>query len=900
MTYASVNARLQEAIQQGGYETLEEAFYHFRDKNGNQLKTDDGPLTEEEKKFKTGIRMRDPSGEGYTTLLHGEDYEFEKGYMLSYLRPLKAIIEQYDGELTLEGSDGKQFLMKNVMGGITTREMDDAEIERQRQNRAEAQPAGPESTVESDPAEVPVSAETLRAAQEIFDEYAVRAGYASLEEAFSHFRDADGKPFKRRDHSDNEAEAEFNEKIIDTDGSHVEKGSPLYEDAKDEYLSTLRPLLNALYSDTGDHEISLTDKDGKSHSIRQFMGQYVSDYTPQATAEDIFGAEPLRTDAEYLRADRFAGGLAAQGVHEVLDQAEVYVLSDNGDGTVGKASLHETIERLADDNPGSDRERKIREALDAILREQRLFVRDHNTGSISCVGPDPDNPGKIRASAMEGIAPKAPEAPAGWKIALHKFLPFLFCDTVGNYLKAVQTYEAESAFPRRAGDFNARYQREEAERKEAEKNERIRRREQEPKMRKGVEASNAEVGRLFDRRAEEIGKMKSIPEEKRTAEQKLAIEKFGDGVGKAGSVQDKLAALARTDPARIRKQRLLREAADEFTNGGRDQEKVRQLENVTSKLGGVDALADAIPGDDVPSMTRTKEFLKTVADFVNTDAPSYDVNRAFRDACSENVWLAHREFNGFGAEEGVNVSGTTPKLAGLRVGAADLGLRAEATRRLADYAAGKLEATDLDRAGAHMGSSVMSDAIKDYCARCAGMEGTGEIGSYPDFVKDRSSEKLDGLSEANEEGRFLAGNTYPQTQHVSFDAAEKGATAYSRLQYGADRNELTAEDAQRLAARCVVDSMAKLPGWPENADPRIAADNLAKNEEFKRIAGDNPWEIAGKVKDGSFLKDAAQVFGNAGPSQQKAPNGPEMQQSAQKTVQQPAAPKQHSPSGVGM
>jgi hypothetical protein len=881
MTYASVYLKLTEAIQRGGYDTLAEAFYHFRDKNGNPLQTDDSPLTEEEKKFKPGIIVPDPSGDGDATLLSGKEYDSRRENLLSVLRPLKAVIEQNDGELILEGRDKKQIQMKNVLGNIGSWEMESGEAEQEKQNSAESEDSGP-----SDPAEVPVSTDALRAAQSQLDKIVKSAGYASLEEAFGYFRDADGKPFAKKGREINEAEAGLDTPITDLDGTIFTNDDPLYNNAKDDYLGNLRPLVNALYSESGDHEISITDSDGKSHSIKQFLNQFVSDYTPQKTAEDVLDSktapEPEKpfTDADWLPLSEIKDDLPKRGiVGDMHNEAEteIYVLSKGEDGSVKKTALHDVLEELAAGTKNLERGGRIKEGLDAIVREQRLFIHDKKTDQISCIGPDPENPSRTRAYYMGGpdINVKAPAAPAGWKIALHKFLPFLFRGEVGNYLKAFRKFEADNDLRHDALIFNMDYRNTELDRKAAEEIEKTRR-EEGPKMKRGVEASSAEIDKLFDKRAGEIEKMKSIPEEKRTAEQKLAIEKFGDGIGKAGSVQDKLAALAKTDPVRIRKQRLLREAADEFTDGGRDQEKARQFENVKSRLGDDDILADAIPGDDVPSMTRTKEFLKTAADFVNTNEPSEKLNEAFTNICKENIRTAHCKFYDLGAGKSANISGATPQLANLRAGAADIGLRAEANRLFAGLAAGKPGPANLDQAGLRTALPLMSDTIKDYCAKCVNMEGTGEIGSYPDFVKDRSHEKIDKIASKN-----LAANTLLMISSVDYDNTKRGLTAYSRLQGG----EMTGEDAQRLAARCVIDNMAKLPGWPKSVDPRIAADDLAKNEKFKSIAGDDPWDIAKKVEDGSLLTDAAQAFGRNDLSQQKEPVGPETQ-SVQNTVEQ--------------
>ena len=186
----------------------------------------------------------------------------------------------------------------------------------------------------------------------------------------------------------------------------------------------------------------------------------------------------------------------------------------------------------------------------------------------------------------------------------------------------------------------------------------------------------------------------------------------------------------------------------------------------------------------------------------------------------------------------------------------------------------------------------MSGGIKEYCLKCVNMQGTGEIGSYPEFLKAHFKKESRELPAADDwKVNYSVGMG---EANVEYDFAAKGRTAYSRLQ---DFHLLEKEDAQRLAARCVVDSMAKLPGWPNGADPRIAADDLAKNDKFKSIAGEYSWDIAGKVENGSLLKEAAQVFGETSLSPQKAPAGPEMQ-SVQNTVQNTV--KQPAPSGVGM
>ena len=499
-------------------------------------------------------------------------------------------------------------------------------------------------------------------------------------------------------------------------------------------------------------------------------------------------------------------------------------------------------------------------ALGDALLSGKLYFHDKEFNRIYALGLSNENPGQIVAyEDKNGYIPTPPEKPSLIKRILSVI--GIFRDEVNQYRKDLAEYNQVTADMRDQESFNeanAMIREDLHMEKEARKQAAAR------------ELKGPQIKVDFERQMGDLDKI-------------LASR---PNASKSNFLQGKLYVLAETNPVRIAVSSMLKTAVEaKFPGFPLDRDAYagpayvpslrqfglplygRDYANNSEKYPGcLRALSEIFPADGTPTQSEVTEFFNTFEEAADAmergTAPDRKSLDAIKEILTKSIDIVRSDFKNVGITEDTPVSAATPHIIQVLETAAENTRRAEMTGKLAGMLAGKCGPDSPDYKTLKEIQETAA-GLQKFCETCRELDGD---------IKEPFA--MSGKPVIQDLTRYGVSNPFGELR----DAERSG--------------EKDPEKLRRLTANVVVSAMGESSPWPDAAARDMAAAQLAKNEDFRKLVDNCPGKLSDAVRDKAFLQQVSQAFSADQPSRQ-----PQLQP-RQPQMQAEAAPQEPAPMGM--
>jgi hypothetical protein len=552
----------------------------------------------------------------------------------------------------------------------------------------------------------------------------------------------------------------------------------------------------------------------------------------------------LRTEIERVLND---GGVK---FNYKKDARNCYLLVHLENDEVHKETLSDAIKRFVkegrENNPGIEQnpdrdDQYAKVGLIKAIQEGRFFVPDMENSKIYNIGIENDGSGRLTLNSDEkpyNIEP--PEEPSFLKRLFHRI--GFFKEDFEEYDRKMAEYDNFQKDKIRYSEYN---EMEASNLKRAKEN-----REREPieaAERKAYREKFAVIDSMLESRLAEAEKIKKIPDAERTPEQKMTLSAL-DGRSLKDDVRVKQDALAKSDPTRITRVCMLKEAA----GGELDHGMINQF-------GDAEMLADAIPVEGVPTKEEVKTFYSAVKKLNGgVDNLTPEESKYLKGLCRDNIGILNTGLEKLGIGDSTGIDRDTKNITDITLACDRDRMRAIVTSHIA------LGMEDPDKGDFAEITALMARAggIGNFYSDVHSLDGTKQAPvTVSDGIRSRLAVSTPRIFSERERNESEINSTLENL------SAERVEPAYQKLQKGA--GTLSADEGRRLAAEVAVSSMGK---WPDGVNPRDVSEKLAANEDFQKLVGTDVSKMAEMAKNGSLVKSTAEIFNQGG-----VPKQPEMQ-----------------------